>query len=344
MTANDSQPSSLAASGGANASVRDDGSQDAAKRRRRVLLVVQLIGSGLGIALLFLIGDPARAVRSVAQEPLWVVGACVLAALAAILVSSLRWQNLLRAYGAERPPSVARLFHLNMVGFFYNLYVPGGVGGDVIRGIVSRDSFGVANATAGLAVVLVERVLGLTALLFIASVALLVRPVQGLPSPALVAAFGCASATIGVGIIASTRRMARYTPGRVRGILEQVPGVSSWPRFALALLLSIGGQLATAAAGWFVLYPFAPHITIADAAVIAPIAAAAAFLPITVGGVGARESAFAVLSAQVLGIDSDQGVAASLTMWFSYLLTAGIGGLLQLALPLTPQKSDDVPR
>ena len=83
-----------------------------------------------------------------------------------------RWRLLLRAYGAINVPSWGRLAHLYLVGHFYNTYAPGGVGGDVVRGVASRKAFGDvtwASATTGVAEVFIERVLGVSALLALAA-------------------------------------------------------------------------------------------------------------------------------------------------------------------------------
>jgi uncharacterized membrane protein YbhN (UPF0104 family) len=74
-----------------------------------------------------------------------------------LVCGMVRWRLLLRAYGAIDMPSWPRIAHLYMVGHFYNTYAPGGVGGDVIRGVASRKSFGDlhwASATSGVAVVM----------------------------------------------------------------------------------------------------------------------------------------------------------------------------------------------
>ena len=83
-----------------------------------------------------------------------------------------RWRLLLRAYGAIDIPPWTRIAHLYFVGHFYNTYAPGGVGGDVIRGVAGRKAFGdldLASATSGVAVVFIERVIGVSALLVLAT-------------------------------------------------------------------------------------------------------------------------------------------------------------------------------
>ena len=61
--------------------------------------------------------------------------------LFALVCGMVRWRLLLRAYGAIDIPSWPRIAHLYTVGHFYNTYAPGGVGGDVIRGVAGRKAF-----------------------------------------------------------------------------------------------------------------------------------------------------------------------------------------------------------
>src|SRR5215207_3536634 len=78
-----------------------------------------------------------------------------------VVVGAARWRAVLSAYGAHSRPTLWRATQLYFISFFYNNYLPGAVAGDVVRGVVTRDVFGERGATAGLAVVLVERALGL---------------------------------------------------------------------------------------------------------------------------------------------------------------------------------------
>jgi uncharacterized membrane protein YbhN (UPF0104 family) len=101
-------------------------------------------------------------------------------------------------------------------------------------------------------------------------------------------------------------------------------------------------QLATALAGWLFLRDFHAGTTFGDALFIVPLASATAFLPITVGGTGAREAVFIVLARQLLGMSSADALAASLLSWLTTLIAGGLGGVLQLVgepLPSAPRAS-----
>src|SRR5690606_34399647 len=132
-----------------------------------------------------------------------------------LFVGALRWRVLLAAYGAPRRPSVLRLAHVYWVGFFYNNYLPGGLGGDVVRGIVTRQSFGERGTAASLTVVVVERALGLSGLLLLVSATYLARPLPGTEGVLPYSALGLVLAAAGVGAVALGRRLAPRLPGRL---------------------------------------------------------------------------------------------------------------------------------
>ena len=80
------------------------------------------------------------------------------------LVSAAKWLVLSRARGIS--VSLTRLFLLYMVGFFFNQILPTSVGGDVVRGYeLGRLGGGKPEAMAS---VFMERLTGLTALIFLA--------------------------------------------------------------------------------------------------------------------------------------------------------------------------------
>src|SRR5262245_57376150 len=52
-----------------------------------------------------------------------------------MLAATVRWRCLFSACEIERPPGLLQLYRLHLIGYFYNNYLPGGVGGDVIRAL-----------------------------------------------------------------------------------------------------------------------------------------------------------------------------------------------------------------
>ncbi len=83
-----------------------------------------------------------------------------------------------------------------------------------------------------------------------------------------------------------------------------------------------------AAAGWALLHAGHPEVDLAGALLLVPLAAATAFLPITVGGAGAREAVFVTLGGRLFGLPAEDALAASLALWFAHLAVGAVGGAL----------------
>ena len=255
-----------------------------------------------------------------------------------------RWRALLIAYGATEVPDWARLTHLYLVGHFYNTYAPGGVGGDVVRGVASRRAFGDvgwASATSGVAVVFVERVCGVTALLVLAAGAFLIWPIPEVPYVGLIAVLGLFAAAAAILGIAIAPRVAQYLPEVLAKPLRALPVLRAPGHFVWAIVLSLLIHFLAVLAVHAIMDSLMPSVTLKESAVVVPLITASVFFPLTVGGAGVREAAFAILYGAV-GVPEPIAYAGSLSIWAAQLITAGIGGVINLWVPLSPDQSQPV--
>lgn len=253
-----------------------------------------------------------------------------------------RWRFLLRAYGAIDIPSWPRIAHLYFVGHFYNTYAPGGVGGDVIRGVAGRKAFGeldLASATSGVAVVFIERVVGVSALLVLAAGAYLIRPIPGMEGVGLWAGLGLAAAAASLIGIAVAPRLAPHLPEKLAKPLRALPRLYSIGPFLVAVFLSLVIHSVNIIAGHAIMHSLEPSVTFAQSAVVMPLIGASAFFPLTVGGAGVREAAFAALYGTV-GVPEATAYAGSLSFWATQLISAAIGGIINLFVPLSGTPHD----
>lgn len=129
--------------------------------KNRIYLLLKVMVSGGLICLLFLKTDfKAVGERISSIDMYWFAIMIVLPHLA-ILLSTVKWQLLLKALG--KTEALARLFYLYLAGSFFNNFLPGMVGGDVFR--ISQLSRGTAQISSVVAATFAERFTGITALI-----------------------------------------------------------------------------------------------------------------------------------------------------------------------------------
>jgi uncharacterized membrane protein YbhN (UPF0104 family) len=289
---------------------------------RRTLAIALTLGA---FAYLFSIVDVDELWQAMRRVSLSAWCAALLLCAASVSCGALRWWLLFRAFDAPRPPALSALFRHYMTGMFYNTYLPGGVSGDVVRGMLTQRAFDTGSA-GGFATVFFERVLGVCALLCLVATAMLLHPLPGtagLRRPMLLAvAVGMCAA---VGLL-SFGRMARLVPAALARQLARLPVPRALTPLVLALLLSFGSQLAPALCGHMLLCAIHGPVALLDSLSIVPLSTAAAFLPFSVSGAGVRETVFVELYARV-GVPAQAALAASLCLWAAQATLAGLGGL-----------------
>ena len=142
---------------------------------KRVLIILCKYVLGLGL-LAWVIwqhweaqpGSAGIGLRDALTKPInW--GPLLLAALfclTSVLLTFLRWFILVRAQGLSFTPSSA--MRLGMVGFYFNTFLPGSVGGDIIKAAcIAREQ---SRRTVAVATVLVDRGVGLCGLFWLAAI------------------------------------------------------------------------------------------------------------------------------------------------------------------------------
>jgi uncharacterized membrane protein YbhN (UPF0104 family) len=261
-----------------------------------------------------------------------------------MFAGTLRWRLLMASYGAQRLPALPYMFRLQLIGLFYNM-LPGAVGGDVLRGVVSRHAFGPQGMSAGLTVVLLERVFGLLALVMLVITVLAFHPVHGLQLSPWLLALGVLGSIGALAAIALSRRLAPHLPGVLGKRAAELPELTRPGMFVLALGTSLANQALVGVMGHLTVMPLAPQVSLLDSLVLSPLAFAAIFFPLTVAGAGTRDAAMVYLYG-LLGVSSERAISASLEILVVYLIAAAVGGALSLITPLAqaePESSEPAP-
>lgn len=296
-------------------------------RTRKVLgLVLRVAITGLVFGYLFTRIDAAAVSSSLSRIPPLAMLGSAFALCLAVLGGVVRGGILLDAYGAERRPSYVVLARWYVLAMFYNL-LPGGVGGDVVRGMLLRDCFAGRALAGSLGVVFVERILGLIGLMMLSAVATLA---SATPDARLLAytAVGILGSGLSIVMLAAGRRLGHLLPGRVRPFATALPTIARPGAFAAAIALTVASQAVLSWSGHVVITSLDPRVTLLDSMAVFPVGALAAYFPFTVAGAGSRDAALVFLFARI-GVAHNDALATSLFLLVSHLVISAMGGLVQ---------------
>lgn len=226
------------------------------------------------------------------SDPLWMGGAVGLA-LAATAAGAWRFKCLLDP--VVRLPYALHLKQYLQAGVF-NVLLPSSIGGDAAR-VWMLGVQGPGHAAA-LALVLLERLIGVACLLV---VALLAWPAAGLPPIGAAGLAGALAALCGVLAVtglSGPALVARWPAPRrgaaaLRSMLGALQALQRQPRaVAAAVAVSLLHQGLTVAVTGAVARACGLEVPAALLLALVPLVWLATFVPLTVGGVGVRELAF----------------------------------------------------
>lgn len=275
---------------------------------------------------------------SVASVPLRAVAVCIAVYAVIVGVSAARWRILFAACEMPGRPSLPHLYRAYLIGNFYNTYLPGNVGGEVIRAIATRHAVGERGLPAAIAIVFLERVLGFAALLILVATIVSLFPLRAMPDLMLWSGLGLSGAAGALIAVVSAPRLAPYLPGPLSRIAAALPTIASVPLVGLALGLSLLTHLGGVVIGHVVISSITEDVAWTDSLVVLPMANASTYFPLAVGGAGVREAAF-VLGYGLVGVRKADALATSLVLTvLSYAVNA-VGGVLHLLAPLTRREA-----
>jgi uncharacterized protein (TIRG00374 family) len=261
------------------------------------------------------------------------------------LVAGWRWQLLLRVQGIEL--GWIRLFFLLLIGVFFNFFIPGGTGGDVIKIFyLLKETPG--KRTVALLSVLVDRLVGLIALTVFAAV-LIAANWQWLMASQEVAKYVWPALIIlGASFMGLHGTYIMTSRGWIHRLPARMPGRDKLAELALAYnlygrtwkpTLAAFGLSFIAHVGYFaVFYCTAQALqhgssrmpSFTEMCAIMPVVNTLSAMPISLGGLGVREGLFQIFLNRLCGVRESDAVLISST---GYLLTfcwGIIGGVIYL--------------
>jgi uncharacterized protein (TIRG00374 family) len=288
--------------------------------KRMLLTVLQL--SVTGALLWWVFHDPnQREKMKVALQTAdyrWVcVG--VLAYLVVEIAAAVRWQILLRVQKIHL--SIPRLSGLFLIGMFYNQFLPGGTGGDIIKSyLLLKETDKKAGA---LLAVVFDRLIGLVGLVVITVTLVSLRfdllwrtpqTVESSVSPRqllllLLFLLGSSIAGLLTSFIVSGFNLFHWLPHKFPGrekLIEISAAYHLYARHWFATLLAFGASLvahlATFTTFLCVAYAFHAGVKLLDFFAVLPIERTITALPISFAGVGLREQILQVMLSNLCGV------------------------------------------
>lgn len=254
------------------------------------------------------------------------------------LSSVIRWRLLLRSQGGDA--TLGFLFRSLMTGVFFNNFLPSTIGGDAVRVLDTMRS-GVGRGTA-LTIIVVDRFVGLLALMLFAAVGLLAAGglTERVPDLAFWVLGGGGAMAIAAAVLflPSRRgpdllaRLAARLPGKVGALAGKVAAAlfafqGKGKALAGAFFWSLCLQTLVVINGWVLARALGIGLGLAPFFLIIPLAVFIMMVPVSINGIGVRENVLVFFLA-ALGVAESTGLAFA---WLDYsilLLQAVVGGLV----------------
>jgi conserved hypothetical protein len=267
----------------------------------------------------------------------WFIAA-VVAYIFVEIAAALRWHILLKVQNIHL--SWPRLTGLFFIGMFFNQFLPGGTGGDIIKSYLLLKETPGKKAGALLAV-LFDRLVGLLALVVVTAVLIFFRYDWLTQTEQtrryvwfVLAALGASIIALGTTFLISGLNLAGRLPKEFPA-REKLVEISAayhlyarhWTASGLAFALSVGAHLATFTTFLFVAYALRADVRLGDFFAVMPMERTISAIPISFAGEGPREHILQVMLGGLCGVPP--GVAALIgTMSFVVVFLCSAPGAL----------------
>jgi uncharacterized protein (TIRG00374 family) len=269
------------------------------------------------------------------------IGAAILAYLVVEVAAAVRWHVLLKVQGIHLSP--ARVGALFMIGIFFNQFLPGGTGGDIVKSylLVKETPGKIAGA---LLAVLFDRLIGLVALIAITGTLIGLRYDFLSQTPetrnlvwTLLLVLGFSIVSLVSTFVISGFNLLKWLPARFPG-REKLIELSAayhlyarhWTATGIGFLCSLVAHLATFTTFLCVAFAFHVAVPIIDFFAIMPVERTISSLPISFAGVGVREHILQVMLNGLLGVEPARAVLIGSMSFLVMLACAVPGGLIYL--------------
>ena len=272
-------------------------------------ILMTLVQLGVTCALLWYVFHDANQrhqmkVALAAADYRW-VGAAILAYVVVEIAAAIRWQILLRVQKIRL--NFPRLSGLFLIGMFYNQFLPGGTGGDIIKSYLLLKE--TEHKAGALLAVVFDRLIGLVALVAITVTLVSLRFDLLSQTPEtrrllwlLLLLLGTSITALIASFIVSGFNLFHLLPHKFPGrdkLIEVAAAYHLYARHWFATFLAFGASLvahlATFTTFLCVAYAFHSGVKLIDFFAVLPVERTLTALPISFAGVGLREQILQVM-------------------------------------------------
>lgn len=271
---------------------------------------------------------------------LWLIPGFVAVGIA-ILLQTQRWVILMRVQNIHL--HWWRAWCLVMIGAFFNLFLLGATGGDVIK-IFYAMRENVTKKSAAFLSVIVDRIIGLLALIAVAAVICTINFAQLTAHPLTNALLGSMALILGgslvvvlAGFVVDRLQLAHKLPRWLpmhSHIIELASAFSAYTRNMRAIIpafaISLLAHLLIFSSFYCAAKAFTSQLGLMNVLSVMPIVSTITALPISLSGVGVREELFQKLFNTLFGIPENIAILISLAGFFLFLLWGLLGGIVYL--------------
>jgi len=274
------------------------------------------------------------------------------------VLNAVRWKIILS--GLETKVSLVRLIYLQLVGIFFNAFMPTSIGGEAIKAYyLSRLTGKSADSVSS---VIAVRLIGLFSLLLLAGLGLGINYYH-FKSTAMVSSFGIIFAIVSSGLLLVvflsawilkklSGRTGQSICSKKVTLLKKISDYGeklflSFDRLKkkrylllVCVLISLAFNLTLISVNYFIARALNLDIAFFYFLIFIPLISLFLMLPVSISGIGLRESAYVFLFTKV-GATPAQALSISLVGYGLVLILSLLGGLSHLWAPFRIKKQVD---
>jgi uncharacterized membrane protein YbhN (UPF0104 family) len=244
---------------------------------------------------------------------LWLIPAVILFMLSKV-ATAIRLNQYFKNIGLQLSEKLN--FRLYLIGMFYNLFLPGGIGGDGYKIYLLNKHFKTPVKKL-LQAALLDRLGGLVAIVFLLFGFFLLVEIE--------VDFLETSGWNGLMVAGLILTLPSFW------LLQKLVFRDFLPSFWSANAWSMAGQIAQLICAWFILWSLGITENILSYQLVFLLSSIVAVLPLTIGGVGARELVF-IYAHTYVGISETAAVAFSLIFFLISAVVSLLGVFVKVEL------------